>query len=226
MSEDIAVEKATKASKPTWPLWKKLTIAGVSLAVIIGLSVGLGVGLTRDKGGDDDNSNDSSSSDNELRGVPTNRTSLWRPKVGDSFQIVLHDPIKTDVDIKPDVAVWDLDVYENDAATFKKLQDAGKKVICYFSAGSWEDYRDDADQFHPEDKGNKLDGWPHERWLKLSSQNVRNIMSKRIAVAASKGCDAIDPDNVDGFVSLLPRVLRDCKLTLVAKRRQWPRSHG
>lgn len=49
--------------------------------------------------------------------------------------------------------------------------------------------------------GAELDGWPGERWLKLSSENVRNIMKKRIDLAWRKGCDGVDPDNVDGYVS-------------------------
>ena len=40
-----------------------------------------------------------------------------------------------------------------------------------------------------------------EKWLDLNSENVRRIMSKRIELAAEKGFDAIDPDNIDGYVS-------------------------
>ena len=51
-----------------------------------------------------------------------------------------------------------------------------------------------------------LDGWPGERWLKLSSDNVRSIMKKRVEMSAQKGCDGIDVDNVDGYVSATPCV--------------------
>ncbi|KAJ4267452.1 hypothetical protein NW762_003559 [Fusarium torreyae] len=183
-------------SKPSWPLWKKLTAVGVTLAVIIALSVGLGVGLTRGKGGDD--------SDDSTEPYLKARGKLWQPKVGASWQIVLSKPIKlnsdgTADDLKPDVGIYDLDMYDNDAETFSALHDAGKKVICYFSAGSWEDWRDDKNQFKKADLGATLDGWPDEKWLNLKSANVRNIMKKRIQYAAKKGCDAIDPDNVDGY---------------------------
>jgi hypothetical protein len=47
-----------------------------------------------------------------------------------------------------------------------------------------------------------LDGWPGEVWVNISSTNVRNIMSKRLELASHKGCDAVDPDNMDGYVSL------------------------
>lgn len=130
----------------------------------------------------------------------TKTRATWKPSVGDTWQIVLQDPIKVNKKtLSPNVKVWTLDMYDNDASTFKALQDAGKKVICYFSAGSWEDWRDDADQFNDSDLGNDLDGWDDERWLNTRSTNVRNIMKQRIAYAASKGCNAIDPDNLDGY---------------------------
>jgi hypothetical protein len=46
-----------------------------------------------------------------------------------------------------------------------------------------------------------MDGWPKEKWVDIRSVHVRTIMSKRIELAAQKGFDAIDPDNVDGYVS-------------------------
>ena len=45
----------------------------------------------------------------------------------------------------------------------------------------------------------KEDGWPGEWWLNTKSANVRKIMVARMDLAKSKGCDAVDPDNVDGF---------------------------
>ena len=47
--------------------------------------------------------------------------------------------------------------------------------------------------------GNVLDGWPDEKWLDTRSENVRKIMKSRILLAKKKNCDAIDPDNMDGF---------------------------
>jgi endo-alpha-1,4-polygalactosaminidase (GH114 family) len=35
--------------------------------------------------------------------------------------------------------------------------------------------------------------------IKTDSTNVRNIMAARIKMAADKGCDGVDPDNVDGY---------------------------
>jgi hypothetical protein len=45
-----------------------------------------------------------------------------------------------------------------------------------------------------------LIGWEKEKWLNLNSDNVRQIMAKRLELAAEKGCDAVDPDNMDAYV--------------------------
>jgi hypothetical protein len=74
-------------------------------------------------------------------------------------------------------------------------------VICYFSAGSYEEWRDDADQFDDAVLGNDLDGWPGERWLDIRASNVHDIMLARLDVAQQKGCDGVDPDNVNGYTS-------------------------
>lgn len=193
----------------SWPLWKKLVLAGIILIIVIPLSVGLGVGLSRSKGGSNDDNDDDGNDDDsggDTSGNTPNRTSLWQPEVGASWQIILLKPIEVHADtkIEPDVEIFDLDLYDNDASTFAALKKLGKKVICYFSAGSYENWRDDKKYFHEADLGKPLDGWPGERWLNVSSPNVRSIMKKRIEMAAKKGCDAIDPDNVDGFVSSNP----------------------
>ncbi|MFP3534108.1 endo alpha-1,4 polygalactosaminidase, partial [Burkholderia sp. SIMBA_042] len=81
------------------------------------------------------------------------------------------------------------------------LKSQGKRVVCYFSAGSSENWRSDYSQFTAADQGNPLDGWAGERWLDTRSANVRRIMTARMDLAKSKGCDGIDPDNVDGYTN-------------------------
>ncbi|KAI5462720.1 glycoside hydrolase superfamily [Mariannaea sp. PMI_226] len=193
-------------TKTPWPLWKKLTLAGVSLAIVIGLAVGLGVGLTRHKGGGDSSNNDNSerSDSSKDSASATTNANMWKPSVAASWQIVLKYPIALgDGDstsgLEPNVGIWDLDLFDNDASTFAALRKAQKHVICYFSAGSWEDWRDDAKEFAKKDLGHALDGWEGEKWLNISSPSVRSIMQKRIKTASEKGCHAIDPDNVDGY---------------------------
>ena len=45
------------------------------------------------------------------------------------------------------------------------LHAQGRKVICYFSAGSWEPYRPDSGDYPNEVMGGPVEGWPDERWL-------------------------------------------------------------
>lgn len=94
---------------------------------------------------------------------------------------------------------WDYDLYDAPASTISAFKNKGHPVICYFSAGSWEKWRPDADDFPKAALGKALDGWPGEKWLDVRNTAVRNIMKKRIALAKQKGCDAVDPDNMDGY---------------------------
>lgn len=133
---------------------------------------------------------------------------------------MLLQPIKLDpaaTTITPDVDIYDIDLFTNNQSTIDTLHRMGKKVICYFSAGSYEPNRPDSNLFTEKDQGKGLEGWPGERWLKLDSANVRNIMSKRIDLAAQKKCDAIDPDNVDGFVST--NILHKWKIKVLTDKR-------
>ncbi|WP_231495467.1 endo alpha-1,4 polygalactosaminidase [Hylemonella gracilis] len=122
--------------------------------------------------------------------------SWWKPSVTDTWQWQLKDTINTGYD----VAVYDIDLFDTSTAQIAALQAAGKKVVCYFSAGSSEDWRDDFQDFEAADMGNPLDSvWVGEKWLDTRSSNVRNIMRKRLDLAQTKGCDGVEPDNVDGY---------------------------
>ncbi|KAE9980436.1 hypothetical protein EG327_006560 [Venturia inaequalis] len=127
---------------------------------------------------------------------------VWQPPVKASWQIILNHVLDLNAQstsVVPDVQIFDIDLFDNPKETFDALKRLGKKSICYFSAGSYEPYRSDSGDFEDSDKGLELNGWPGEFWLNLNSANVRSIMAKRIELAASKGCDAIDPDNIDAY---------------------------
>ncbi|KAL1794719.1 hypothetical protein ACET3X_006535 [Alternaria dauci] len=120
---------------------------------------------------------------------------------GQKFQIVLLGiPDMSKIPISPvDAPVWDIDLFDNPGTTVATLKAASKVVICYFSAGTAEDWRQDYGSFAAADLGKVLPEWPNERWLRTGSQSIRALMAKRIKLAADKGCDAIDPDNTDGY---------------------------
>lgn len=174
-----------------------ITLALSVVAIALALGVGLGLGLRKRS------SPSPPSSPPTTSPLPDNGT-IWQPVVGMSWQIVLLNPLsdetidKLDSDWK-NTAVFDIDLFTNPPATFEKLRAAGKKVICYFSAGSYEPGRPDSSNFAKEDIGKELEGWPGEFWLNISSPLVRDIMVRRMDLAVEKGCDAVDPDNIDGY---------------------------
>jgi len=95
-----------------------------------------------------------------------------------------------------DADIWDVDMFNTPSSVFQQLHAQGKKVICYFSAGSSEDWRPDFSKFPAADIGEPLACWPGEKWINYKSPAIWEIMQKRIQLASNKGCDAIDPDNV------------------------------
>jgi hypothetical protein len=95
--------------------------------------------------------------------------------------------------------VYDIDLYDNTAANFATLKALGKTVICYFSAGTYEPNRPDSALIPAAGIGSSVAGWPGEKWLDVRNAGVRQIMSKRLELAKSKGCDGVEPDNVDGY---------------------------
>lgn len=94
---------------------------------------------------------------------------------------------------------YDIDLFDTSASVISDLKTQGKKVICYFSAGSYENWRPDAAKFPAIALGKNLDGWAGERWLDVRNSTVRQIMADRMVMAKQKGCDGVEPDNVDGY---------------------------
>jgi hypothetical protein len=122
----------------------------------------------------------------------------WRPLVGVAWQWQLSGQL----DLSVDVPVYDVDGFETRARTVERLHSLGRHVVCYISAGSWEEWRPDADRFPSEVLGRGLDGWPGERWLDIRRLGILEpIMRDRIAMCARKGFDAVEPDNIDGYAN-------------------------
>ena len=119
----------------------------------------------------------------------------YRPAVDVNAQVQLQGT----PNISYDVELYVLDLFDTDSAVIDALHADGRKMICYFSAGTFENWRDDAGRFTAADKGRRLGNWPGERWLDVRSQNVRAIMADRLDLAVQRGCDGVDPDNVDGY---------------------------
>jgi hypothetical protein len=121
----------------------------------------------------------------------------YKPGVSTTWQLQLQGTVNTGYDVD----IYDIDLFDTPAQTIADLHAAGHHVLCYFSGGSYEDWRPDAAQFATSDLGNALDGWPGERWLDIRSNTLRDIMTARLDLAADKGCDGVDADNMDGFAN-------------------------
>lgn len=97
------------------------------------------------------------------------------------------------------VSVIEMDGLDSSAADIAALRARGLWVACYLSAGSVEDWRDDAALFPAEVVGQPMDGWLGERWLDVRSDTVLRVLQTRIEGLAAKGCQGVEFDNVNGY---------------------------
>lgn len=177
---------------------KNILLAGILPFIIVACGGGGGGG--GDSGSSSAGSNHSSGSSGAGGSAPVSSppsSISWRPAVSDTWQWQLKGTVNTSYP----VAVYDIDLFDTPIATIQALQASGKKVVCYFSAGSSENWRSDFSGFQAADMGSDLTGWPGEKWLDTRSANVRQIMRTRLDLAVSKGCNGVEPDNVDAYVN-------------------------
>ena len=200
MVDDGMLEK-NNASIGSWrrtlvKSWK-LLLLGAAILIAIALGVGLGVGLTNVRSSGSASSSSPSNFTSTNTSTDGTNGSFWSPTASTSWQIELAHPL---TNTTFNASAYDIDMFDNNATTITTLHNQGRKAICYFSAGSYENWRPDARSFNNRtDLGSPLKGWPGEWWLNTNSTNVRNIMLSRLDLAAAKGCDGVDPDNVDGY---------------------------
>ncbi len=122
---------------------------------------------------------------------------LWKPKPGTTW----HWQLSGTIDVTVEAEMFDVDLFETSTSTINNLHQRGRAVVCYMSAGSWEDYRPDADQFPDEVKG-RSNGWPGEKWLDIRQLDVlRPIMEARLDLCAKKGFDGVEFDLISGFTN-------------------------
>src|SRR4051794_1036680 len=133
---------------------------------------------------------------------PTTSTSAtlarrWAPALGAPWQIQLSGT----VDTSAAVPTYDVDGFDTPAATVSRLRAAGRHAICYLNAGSREDWRPDAGRY-PASVLGRSNGWPGERWVDIRRLDVLGpVLDARLRMCRSKGFEAVDPDNVDGYTN-------------------------
>jgi hypothetical protein len=120
----------------------------------------------------------------------------WKPAPGTSWQWQLSGKIDPSLDVQ----MYDIDLFDASQQVIDQLHMLGRVVICYFSAGTHEDWRPDRDSFPASLLGNPLPDWPGERWLDIRQiDELGPIISGRLELAAQKSCDGVEPDNVDAY---------------------------
>ena len=129
-------------------------------------------------------------------------TDWWQPKGFEhlSWQWQLSVPIDTTLNVD----MYDIDLFDVSENVITDLKNSGKTVICYISAGSIEygsgrPDQQDLENISPSVIGNVMENWSSEKWLNINNTEVRNIMARRMDLALNKGCDGIEPDNINAW---------------------------
>jgi hypothetical protein len=122
---------------------------------------------------------------------------LWTPvPTTEPWQLQLQGKVDTSVK----ASVFDVDGQETSASKVSEIHAGGAKAVCYFSAGTYENWRPDRKQFPKRVIGRKLPEWEGEYWLDARKLDVLvPIMRGRMEACAAKGFDGIDIDNVDAY---------------------------
>ncbi len=128
--------------------------------------------------------------------LPSPPTAVWVPPLNTSWQWQLTDSIDESIDVD----MYDIDLFDVPIETIGSLRASGKKVICYISAGSLEYWRPDIANFPAEAIGNDYAGWPGEKWIDIRHKGIRQVMLNRLNLAVAKGCDGIEPDNIQSYL--------------------------
>ena len=121
----------------------------------------------------------------------------YKPDSNTTWQWQLQGTVNTTYNVD----LYDIDLFDSSKTLINDLKNSGKKVICYFSAGTYEEWRPDHSKFPQNLLGNPLDEWEGERWLDIRNEALAPIMQARLDLAVQKGCDGVEPDNVDGYTN-------------------------
>jgi hypothetical protein len=123
---------------------------------------------------------------------------IWRPAPHTTWQWQLSGRL----DLSVRAQMFDIDLFDTPASVVRRLHARGRRVVCYLSAGSFEDGRPDASSFPQAVLGRPLEGYPDERWLDIRRLDVLGpIMERRLDLCRSKGFDGVEADNVDGYTN-------------------------
>jgi hypothetical protein len=119
-----------------------------------------------------------------------------RPDPTSTWQIQLTGSLDTSIDVQ----VYTADI-DTPASVIRDLHGAGRIMICYFSGGTKEPFRNDASRFPAASLGEPLPAYPDERWIDVRDPTVRSIMAARVARAAEVGCDGVHASGLAAYAT-------------------------
>jgi len=124
--------------------------------------------------------------------------SVWQPEPGTSWFWDLSGSISPATVDANYAQAYDFDLFTVSQETISYIHSLNRTAICYIDT-AYEPFRPDASQFPNKVLGHDMQGWPGQKWVDIRSSAVRNIMLARLKLAALKGCDAIEWDDVDCY---------------------------
>ena len=136
----------------------------------------------------------------------------WKPAPFDGLTWQWQIGSVPDTNDLLDVDMYDVDLFDTPEAVITAMKNRGIVVTCYFSAGTYEGWRPDWEtnfSFITGDSytGNeapflgKMSDWD-ERWLDIRRIDLlESIMRSRMQLAKQKGCDCVEPDNMDSYTN-------------------------
>ena len=117
---------------------------------------------------------------------------------GLTWQLQLSGKVDTTVNAQ----VFDIDLLMNSRAVVQKLRRRHRRVLCYFSAGTNENFRSQSQQYPQETRGEPLAGYPDEQWLDIRQlDELKPLINRRLDLCKRKGFIGADFDNVDGYAN-------------------------
>jgi len=126
---------------------------------------------------------------------PEAEQARWVPAPGIDWQWQLQG----ELDTTQQVPVWGLDMGAP-RSSITALRSRGARLICYFSAGTRESWREDAEDFPPHVVGRTWSLWPDEQFVDYRRlEDVGPIMEARLDRCRDAGFDAVEPDVIDSF---------------------------
>ena len=121
---------------------------------------------------------------------------IWGPAPHTTWQWQLSG--RLDVGARADVRRRPV---RHPARVVAALHPAGRRVVCYLSAGSFE-AAGRTRRVSRRRVGRPLDGWPDERWLDIRrARRARADHGAPARPVPRKGFDGVEADNVDGYTN-------------------------